>query len=129
MINDNSYLISKIMGISIPFVIMAGIYVIVNGHASPGGGFQGGALLSSALISKYLFKPVNDISIAKTQYVEKLLLFFIILIFVSFLATGINNMNIFPVKKYILFMNILIGLKVTCGMSIIFYQFVFFEGR
>ena len=34
----------------IPVILMFGIYVIMNGHLSPGGGFSGGAILSGALI-------------------------------------------------------------------------------
>ncbi|ACB84102.1 MnhB domain-containing protein [Natranaerobius thermophilus] len=34
----------------IPFVIMYGLYVIVFGHVSPGGGFSGGATLGAGLI-------------------------------------------------------------------------------
>lgn len=34
----------------IPVILLFGVYVLVNGHLSPGGGFSGGAILSSALI-------------------------------------------------------------------------------
>lgn len=34
----------------IPVILVFGTYVLVNGHLSPGGGFSGGAILSSALI-------------------------------------------------------------------------------
>ncbi len=34
----------------IPFVQLFGLYVIVHGHYSPGGGFQGGVILGSAII-------------------------------------------------------------------------------
>lgn len=34
----------------IPFVIMYGLYVIIFGHISPGGGFSGGATLGAGLI-------------------------------------------------------------------------------
>lgn len=33
-----------------PLIIVFGIYVIVNGHLSPGGGFSGGAILGAGLI-------------------------------------------------------------------------------
>ncbi|NCB73080.1 MAG: sodium:proton antiporter [Clostridia bacterium] len=129
MIENTSYLISKTIGFSVPFVIIAAIYITVNGHISPGGGFQGGALLACVMISRYLYNPVNDIRMKKIQYTEKLLLFFIILLFVSFLATGINSLELVPIPLYMVSMNILIGLKVACGLSIIFYQFIFYEDR
>lgn len=34
----------------IPFILVLGIYVILNGHLSPGGGFSGGTILGSGLI-------------------------------------------------------------------------------
>ncbi len=33
-----------------PFIMTFAIYVLVHGHDSPGGGFQGGAILAAALI-------------------------------------------------------------------------------
>ena len=34
----------------IPFIILFAIYVVVHGHTSPGGGFQGGAICAAAII-------------------------------------------------------------------------------
>ena len=34
----------------VPFCLVYGIYVVLNGHLSPGGGFSGGAIIGSALI-------------------------------------------------------------------------------
>ena len=34
----------------IPFIILFATYVVVHGHTSPGGGFQGGAIFAAALI-------------------------------------------------------------------------------
>ena len=33
-----------------PILLMYGIYVVLNGHLSPGGGFSGGAIMGAALI-------------------------------------------------------------------------------
>ena len=33
-----------------PFVQLFGLYVIMHGHSSPGGGFQGGAILAASFI-------------------------------------------------------------------------------
>ena len=33
-----------------PFILLFAIYVIAHGHDSPGGGFQGGAILATAMI-------------------------------------------------------------------------------
>ena len=34
----------------VPFILMFGIYVLLNGHLSPGGGFSGGAILGAGMI-------------------------------------------------------------------------------
>ena len=34
----------------IPFIILFAVYVVVHGHTSPGGGFQGGAICAAAII-------------------------------------------------------------------------------
>ena len=34
----------------VPFILLFGIYILLNGHLSPGGGFSGGAILGAALI-------------------------------------------------------------------------------
>lgn len=33
-----------------PFILLFGFYVLVHGHLSPGGGFQGGAILAATII-------------------------------------------------------------------------------
>ena len=33
-----------------PFIQLFGLYVIMHGHSSPGGGFQGGVILASSFI-------------------------------------------------------------------------------
>lgn len=40
-----------------PLIILFGIYVFVNGHLTPGGGFQGGAIIASAIVLTVLADP------------------------------------------------------------------------
>lgn len=37
-----------------PLVLLFGIYIIVHGHLSPGGGFQGGVIVASAFLLQFL---------------------------------------------------------------------------
>ena len=41
----------------LPMVILLGVYVFINGHLSPGGGFQGGAIIASGTM--FLFSCIN----------------------------------------------------------------------
>ena len=43
-------ILKKVSIIVIPITLLYGIYVVLNGHISPGGGFSGGAILGVALI-------------------------------------------------------------------------------
>lgn len=46
----------------LPMVILFGIYVFINGHLSPGGGFQGGAIIASGAMFLLLALPESHIS-------------------------------------------------------------------
>ena len=48
--NDTDILIETVCRISIPLTMLFGIYVVVHGHTSPGGGFQGGVILAASMI-------------------------------------------------------------------------------
>ena len=51
-----------VASLSIPAILMMGCVVVINGHLSPGGGFSGGAILSTALIlaaNAYGFEKVH----------------------------------------------------------------------
>ena len=43
-------ILKVVAGLLVPIVFLFGIYIILNGHLSPGGGFSGGAVLGSGLI-------------------------------------------------------------------------------
>lgn len=49
IIGEDSIL-KTIVKIVVPFIMIFGIYVILNGHLSPGGGFSGGVILGSGII-------------------------------------------------------------------------------
>lgn len=126
---DTSELVARMVGIIYPFVVLLGIYIIFNGHVSPGGGFQGGAILATALISRYLVYPNFDINLDKVERLEKILFFFIVLTPVLYVFMQLQPENtVISHQVYMVIMNTLIGLKVFSGLSIIFYRFVFFEG-
>lgn len=46
----NDSILQKVTIILVPIIAVFGIYVILNGHLSPGGGFSGGAIIGAALI-------------------------------------------------------------------------------
>ena len=61
----NSNILSVVSSAVIPFIQIFGIYVIVNGHISPGGGFAGGTIIGASLI---LYRIVNGGESARQRY-------------------------------------------------------------
>jgi multicomponent Na+:H+ antiporter subunit B len=41
----------------VPVMVLFGVYIFLNGHLSPGGGFQGGAVVASAVLLLFLTYP------------------------------------------------------------------------
>lgn len=126
---SNSELVSSSLRFIYPFIVMFGFYMILNGHITPGGGFQGGAVLTAVFISRYLILPAQTIRIDGLRIIEKLV-FILILIIPMFFLFSMINMR-FPALNvpYLIVMNILIGIKVFCGLGIIFIRFVFYESE
>lgn len=124
------------------FIIIFGFYVIVHGHLTPGGGFQGGAIVASAfallLVSygglnakKFLKKDLLSLieSCGLTMFILLAFLGLGITFFYNFLANsgswfgdivviGINpgNMNTAGV---IPLMNIAVGFEVLSALGVI----------
>ena len=46
--SEMSKIVKTIAAIAFPFSMIYGLYVIAHGHLTPGGGFQGGAIVASA---------------------------------------------------------------------------------
>ena len=45
-----SKIVKTMSGIVFPLIVIFGLYVIAHGHLTPGGGFQGGAVVASACV-------------------------------------------------------------------------------
>ena len=125
----SSELVSGSLRFIYPFIVMFGFYIILNGHNSPGGGFQGGAVLTSVFVTRYLIFPTQTIRIDGLRIVEKLVFIMILLVPMFFMFTLINirfpALNIY----YLILMNVLIGIKVFCGLGIVFFRFVYYESE
>lgn len=58
----NDVILQRVASLLVPVIFIYGIYVVLNGHISPGGGFSGGAIIGAGLIL-YL----NAFGFAKTE--------------------------------------------------------------
>ena len=114
----------------LPILLTLGLYIIIHGHLSPGGGFQGGVLIAGAIAIIYIgygFKGVNKGVAANTFKIAEDIgaLGFIILAFIGLVGSGVFFGNI--LKKgnpgdlfssgSIFLMNFAVGFKVFAGIS------------
>lgn len=129
MKHPHSLLLRITMGAIYPFILIFGIYVIVNGHLTPGGGFQGGAILSSIFIIQYFTTYEKTVHLNVLNRIEKLLYLAIVFFAIIFIFEFNNTIPFWLKPYYLLLMNIIIGIKVCCGLSVIFYRFVLYESR
>lgn len=55
-----------------PFLILLGAYIILHGHLTPGGGFQGGAIIAAAFFVPLLSRPESPFNERAVALVEGL---------------------------------------------------------
>ena len=111
-------------------ILLYGIYLIVNGHLSAGGGFQGGLFIAAFFVCRYLIYDIYDIPIKKVFKMEEFIFFSIILLAIFLVFLGVmQDMPRIVQESYMIIMNLLVGLKVACGFLILFYRYVAIERR
>lgn len=125
----NEGISDPILWLLYPFILLFGFYTIMNGHLTPGGGFQGGAILASVLILRYMSAPQDDWRMHILQITEKLMFLLIILLPFSFVISGWHDAYPWLNVGYLILLNVLIGVKVCCGISLIFIRYAFYESR
>ena len=126
---DHSDILIKTMGALYPFIIIFGIYVIVNGHITPGGGFQGGTILAACFIIHYLVTTEKSVSLTFLNLLEKMIYLAIIALPIVIVLYGSAGLSHHLKVIYLMIMNLLIGVKVCSGLTVIFFRFIFFESR
>ena len=56
----------------LPFILLVGVYIFLHGHLTPGGGFQGGAIIASGFLLVYLGCPGERINKNSAAAVESI---------------------------------------------------------
>ena len=127
--SEGDMITKKIATMVVPPIIIFGIYVILNGHLSPGGGFSGGAIIGAGLIlyqNAFGFKKIKKFFTQKTfKGVTFVALSFYALSKSYSFFTGANHLHSgIPLgisgrilsSGLILPLNICVGLVVACTM-------------
>jgi len=121
-----SRIVKTISRTIIPFIFLFGVYMILFGHISPGGGFQGGVIVSMGIILAIVAygEDIIDKYRSEISLIEILGLTF-------FIFAGI--LGIFAGKSFfssfgaIWVLNIIIGVKVCSGIVLFFMLFIRWE--
>jgi multicomponent Na+:H+ antiporter subunit B len=131
-------ILGHIATILMPVVMLYGLYILCNGHLSPGGGFAGGSILGGALIlceNAFGVSRVRSFFNHRIYHIIKvgaLILYAVLICYTIYV--GANGLpNIIPLGKpgsilsagIILPINIAVGLEVACTM----YAFYTYFGR
>lgn len=125
----NDLILQKCAWVLAPFIVMFGIYIVLNGHLSPGGGFSGGAVLGSGLIlylNAFGFRNTERFFTEKTyrRITLAALCFYCLAKSYSFFMGANHLKSNIPLGKagdilsagLILPLNICVGLVVACTM-------------
>lgn len=132
----NDVILQTITRVLVPIIFIFGIYVILNGHLSPGGGFSGGAIIGAGLIlylNAFGFQKIERFFTEKTyKWVSFGSLTFYCLAKSYSFYTGAHHLESgIPLGKagaiissgLILPLNICVGLVVACTMYAFFALF------
>ena len=114
----------------LPILTTLGLYIVIHGHLSPGGGFQGGVLLGGAFVVIFIGYGNKKINKDKNSKIFKILedigaLGFIILAFIGLLSGKEFFTNTFNKGTLgevfssgsIFLMNFSVGFKVFAGIA------------
>jgi multicomponent Na+:H+ antiporter subunit B len=124
----SSEILEDILLFIYPLIILFGIYVTLAGNIKPGGGFQGGAVLVAVFMSRYLVYPGIMKGLDFIKHLDKLILIFILTVASMFLLVLFKEDILWLKAVYNNIMGLLIGIKVCCGLSVVFYTFADIEG-
>jgi energy-converting hydrogenase B subunit I len=142
--NGLSKIVKTIANITFPFIMIFGLYVIAHGHLTPGGGFQGGAVVASGLAlilvaygSKWVSTKVKEHDLSLLESVGAL--GFITVAFLGIFFGGVFFSNFLAGTNFLFggiplagaadintggtlpLMNFAVGLKVIAGLFAIVF--------
>ncbi|MBN2794800.1 MAG: MnhB domain-containing protein [Clostridia bacterium] len=127
-----SKILITISRIILPFLLMFGIYIILNGDISVGGGFQGGVIIATSYLLYYFIKGQHPFSLSKMLKIDKYLFIFLpVMVLISYFTRGYFFTNWFDLtyayeirRLFLVLLNLVIGLKVAIGFVSLFVVFI-----
>ncbi len=112
-----------VVGIIYPIFMIFGLYIILNGADSPGGGFQGGAIMAIIIMCRYLIVPTERYDYKIPYNLEKIFYSLFLILALAFIS---KELDFISTRRYIVIANVLLGIKVASGITSIFLRFIYF---
>ncbi len=128
-----SELVQNGADILLPLIFIFAAYIIMNGHLSAGGGFQGGAVIASGVMLLLLARPATKLAQDFLSVSESLagVLFVLVGVAGILFAGGFLDSRVLPQGQFGAFfsagaipvISILLGIKVGAELSVIIDRF------
>jgi multicomponent Na+:H+ antiporter subunit B len=117
-LRKNSEILTTAAKVLFPLMIMLGVYIFINGHLTPGGGFQGGSVIASAVILMLLTFPEAPVNQKLLSYMESVSGFVYVGLAVlgALLGLGFLDNAILPLGTF--------GKLLSAGTIPVIYSFV-----
>ncbi|MHC1605187.1 MAG: MnhB domain-containing protein [Candidatus Methanofastidiosia archaeon] len=133
----SNIIVSNIAILLFPFILAYGVYIFLFGHLSPGGGFQGGAIIASGMALMYMGNEKIKQNTTLSKILDSILIpsicgLIIVIVGLFGIVRGDNFLqNFFPKGQigtmlsagFIPLIYALIGLKVAFELSTIVENF------
>lgn len=117
----------------LPLIFVFGAYVVLNGHLSPGGGFQGGAIIASGFMLHLIADPRRPFDTSTLSVVESVagVLFVLVGLLGIALAGGFLDPRFLPAGQLgalysagaLPLASALLGVKVAAELSVVLGRF------
>lgn len=131
-----SLIVKTITRLTVGLILLYGIYIVLHGHISPGGGFSGGVIIALSFIhlmlafgKEFTLKKLNDVKASILESMGAIMFLSIALLgflggyfFFNFINKG-KPFNLFS-AGIIPLCNIAICFKVGAGLFLIFLALV-----
>jgi multicomponent Na+:H+ antiporter subunit B len=132
-VRPSSEIVQSGAQILVPLISIFAAYIIMNGHLSAGGGFQGGAVIASGVLLMLLAYPQYKPNVESLSVTESAAGAFFVMAGIAGLivAGGFLDNRILPLGQFGAFfsagaipvLSVLLGIKVGCELSVILDRF------
>lgn len=111
---EMSKIVNTVTNFGIPFIITFGIYIIIHGHLTPGGGFQGGAVLATSIALLLVSRGYSENCKLNEKFVSSFELFGL-LMFLGLALMGLSVSGVFD--NFLANGGVLFGNSVIYGIN------------